>query len=381
MNTFKCKRCNKEFKTKHGYEKHIIKQIPCEEDKKKEYLIKGRTCSKCGKIFQRPNLLQKHKEKCDKKDNQNDSQENEKKSELSKIYQNAANNHQIAANNHQNAANNHQNAANNHQNVEKKINDKECIYCKKVFTRTSSLNVHLENRCKIKKIRDQEKEDLMTKLIKEKEEQKKVIEEQSKQLEKVLKNIEEMKSNQDKLICEIEKLKKKTVKRANNVQYAEKIQNNTLNNTVNNIKIIAYGKEDLSHILENDYKMILNKGFKSVPALVESIHFNKNKPENHNIYISNMRDNYVLIYNGNDWQLRERENILQELVDNKTDILNEKFDELVDNLDEATVRKFRRFLDQKDDDVIVNSIKKDLRLLLYNKRKEVTNSKGIEVKS
>ena len=61
---------------------------------------------------------------------------------------------------------------------------------------------------------------------------------------------------------------------------------NIQNNIQNNIKIYAYGKEDLSHILEKDFKNILNKGFKSVPNLVEYIHSNKNKPENHNIYIS-----------------------------------------------------------------------------------------------
>jgi len=50
---------------------------------------------------------------------------------------------------------------------------------------------------------------------------------------------------------------------------------------------------------------------------------------------------------------------------------------MVDNLDDATVRKFRRFLDQKDDDIVINSIKKDLKLLLYNKRREI-NQKSIE---
>ena len=213
----------------------------------------------------------------------------------------------------------------------------------------------------------------MTKLIKEKEEQK-------QQLEKVLKNMEEMKINQDKLINEIEKIKKKTItknlQKANSIQNAEKIQNNTINNNINNIKIIAYGKEDLSHIQEKDYKLILNKGFKSVPALMDSIHFNQNKPENHNIYISNMRDNHVLIYNGAEWQLKERNDILQEIVYNKTDILNEKFDELVAQLDEATVRKFRRFLDQKDDDNVIDNIKKDLKLMMYNKRKVVENTRN-----
>ena len=77
-----------------------------------------------------------------------------------------------------------------------------------------------------------------------------------------------------------------------------------------------------------------------------------------------MRDNYILIYDGNSWQLHEREIILQDIVYNKTDILNEKFEELVDRLDEPTVRKFRRFLNQKDEDTVISNIKKDLKLLL-----------------
>jgi hypothetical protein len=47
---------------------------------------------------------------------------------------------------------------------------------------------------------------------------------------------------------------------------------------------------------------------------MESIHFNKDKPENHNIYISNLRDNHVLIYNGSEWQLRERDDVPLDLV-------------------------------------------------------------------
>ena len=36
----------------------------------------------------------------------------------------------------------------------------------------------------------------------------------------------------------------------------------------------------------------------SIPALVEYVHFNKDIPEYNNVYISNMRDNYVMIYDG-----------------------------------------------------------------------------------
>jgi len=257
-----------------------------------------------------------------------------------------------------------------HKNTQEIHNDTQkckkwiCNYCKKDFTTNSSYNRHMSKFCKIKKEQDNAKEDLLQKLIKEMAEMKEVIKQNNEEINK------------------LKRESKKNIQNVNSIQNADKIQNNTqnniLSNTVNNIKIIAYGKEDLSHLLEKDYKLILNKGFKSVPALVESIHFNKNKPENHNIYISNMRDNYVLIYDGKDWQLRERENVLQEMVDNKTEILNEKFEELVERLDESTIRKFRRFLDQKDDDTTISNIKKDLKLLLYNKRKTVEDIKNLE---
>ena len=91
-----------------------------------------------------------------------------------------------------------------------------------------------------------------------------------------------------------------------------------------------------------------------------------------------MRDNHVLIYDGNEWQLKERDDLLQDIVYNKTDMLNGKFDELVDQLDEFTINKFNRFLDKKDDDAIISSIKKDLKLMMYNKRKMVEGLKNNE---
>jgi len=144
-------------------------------------------------------------------------------------------------------------------------------------------------------------------------------------------------------------------------------QNNILMN--NNIKLLAFGKEDMSHLADEVCKKILNKGFKSVPTLVEFVHFNKNKPENHNVYISNIQTNYALVFDGNDWKLKERDNILQQLIDDKTAILSDKFDEMLVNLDGPTIKKFQRFLDQKDENAVINGIKNDLKLLLYNNKR------------
>lgn len=215
----------------------------------------------------------------------------------------------------------------------------QCSYCNKKFSRTDSLNRHISKYCKIKANQDNQKEDLLQILIND---------------------MAEMKEE----ICRLKSEKKY-------VRINTKIENQfNQQNIINaNIRLLAFGKEDITHIVDEVYKKILNRGFKSVPTLVEQVHFNKDKPENHNIYISNIRTNYVLVYDGDDWKLKERCNILQQLVDDKTDILSDKFDELITKLDEPTIRKFQRFLDQRDEDNVISNIKNDLKLLLYNNKK------------
>ena len=80
---------------------------------------------------------------------------------------------------------------------------------------------------------------------------------------------------------------------------------------------------------------------------------------------------YALVYDGEKWQLRDREMILKELIDDKSEILSLKFDEMIKTLDEFTIRKFQRFLDEGSDDDVIMKIKDDLRMILYNNRKMV----------
>jgi hypothetical protein len=250
---------------------------------------------------------------------------------------------------------------------------KKCQNCKKKFSQTSSLNRHLKDRCKVIKKQNNEKEELLTKLLngleeiklqnKQFAEQNKQIVEQNKQFAEKFNKMETNNTNSNNTNCNTANIK----------------QFNQLNNVNNNVKInlLAFRQEDLSYIKDDIYKKILNKGFKSVPTLVEHIHFNKNKPENNNIYISNMRDKHILVYDGNDWKLKEKDEILQQLVDDKADILSEKFEELLEKLDEPTIKKFKRFLEQKDEDCVISDIKDDLKLLLYNNKKITEKTRAI----
>lgn len=213
----------------------------------------------------------------------------------------------------------------------------KCNYCGREFTRISSLNVHIKDRCKVKKANDNKMEEMMTMLI---------------------------------------EIKEKMIKlEAENAKYKNIIQTGNINNgnqQIININLVPYGQEDLTKISDADYQRILRRGFNSVPALVESLHFNKNLPENHNVYISNMRDDYVLMYDGKIWRLKNRDETLQQLYEDKTDILETKFEELLKRLDEQTIKMFQRFIKVKDDDdSVVRRIKKDLKIMLYENREMV----------
>ena len=52
-----------------------------------------------------------------------------------------------------------------------------------------------------------------------------------------------------------------------------------------------------------------------IPHLIEKIHFDPKKPENHNIYISNLKNNYTMVYDGDKWTIRDRDDSIQNLME------------------------------------------------------------------
>jgi hypothetical protein len=305
----KCDKCNKEFIRKAHYDVHIKRMNPCKYP------------------TQTP---------------QNPTQTPQNPTQTP---QNPTQTPQNPTQTPQNPTQNHSKLVKNNKIVI--LDSISCCYCLKSFTRVDALIRHKNNYCKMIKESKEDKENIYQELIKQmndiKEQNKELREELKKIQNKTNSNNTKMKMNSDNII--------------------------TTNNIQNNIKLCAFGKEDLSHITDEVYKKIFVKGFHSVLEFINKVHFDEKKPEHCNVYISNIRDKYAMIYDGNDWILKNQDNVLSYLLELKKDNLIDKFDGLLEKLSDRTINKFKRFLDKEDDDEVINSIKQDIKLLLYNKKK------------
>ena len=236
----------------------------------------------------------------------------------------------------------------------------ECEYCGKLFAHKQSLSRHVKKRCK-KNVELNEYNDL--------KELVNLLNKQLKQQEKEFKN--ELKQQKKEHNKQIEMLIKKTGINIGTLQ-------NIKNYTQNNIKILAYNNTDISHLTDKDYVKILKRGTNCIPKLLEAIHFNPKKPENHNIYIPNIKNNYVMMWDGSNWNLHNRNVVLDEMYEDKSNILIDKIEEWIEigyKLNPIIMKKFQRFLDKKEKDEVKNAIKEEIKLILYNNRKVIDNDK------
>jgi uncharacterized protein involved in tolerance to divalent cations len=232
----------------------------------------------------------------------------------------------------------------------KKINKYECLNCSNTFAHSSSLYRH-QKKCII----DNSPNNKI-----------KSFEEQIKELTKKIKEMES--------------------KNNTNIN----TQNNNYNNTVININ--AYGTHTPS-ITYNELEKLLKIGARSaITRLIETNHFNKEKPENMNFYISNYKDNIGRVYDGETWIMKDGDELVNEIYD--------LYQSLVDNLiedityyseDETEQQNFKAKLLDKINDTIdtwckrtnnnkfIDGLKEDLKKHFYSKKavvKKVHNIKG-----
>lgn len=246
----------------------------------------------------------------------------------------------------------------NFQNLSKK-----CLLCNKIFSRLHSLHRHQETfKCQIIL-------DLQTQLSNQQE----VIEKQSKIIE-----------NQNKIIDE--KLRKSSGKNscASSTNNGT-IVNGNVENMVNNIYVVAFGKEDISKLNQDEIKAIMEAKYGAMAKYVEYTHLNDRLPEHQNILVSNLRSNDCkVISDDNTVEVRDLEYTVDKIIQKGVEGISNFLEEEDLDLEEAHIEKIKSLLQNmsskdKGGETITKKIKEQIKRLLYQNRKKVAkNIKSLE---
>lgn len=195
--------------------------------------------------------------------------------------------------------------------------------------------------------------------------------------EKVLKYYEEKleSSEKERLAAEMEKeaLRKRVEELLlSQSQTCIGTQHNTQNiETQNNItiNINAFGKENTDYLDDKEILACIDRVYKSIPALIEKIHFDPDHPENHNIKITNKKLPYATVMGDNSkWKTVDRKDAIESLVFNGYNILDEKYPDTKNQLTSRKRNHFEGFQDkfQSEDKELMKQLKTDVELAVLN---------------
>lgn len=233
----------------------------------------------------------------------------------------------------------------------------KCPKCNKHFARKQSLDRHLKTVCNTE-----------------------INSTTNSKLDAILSELQTMRSENNELKTKIALLENAnanfnttpitnaTVNNANSALINGTVNGNVV---VNNVKLVAFGAEDMSRLtLEEIYYIIEKQGFNSIIELTKKINFNPKFPEYHNVYLPNIKNKYMEVYDGRAWNLLDLEQFLNAQLQTRKSFLEnlENRNKYAYKCLTPESKKFIKKLYDAIDDNTEKEIKRDLILTCYNNR-------------
>lgn len=228
-------------------------------------------------------------------------------------------------------------------------NEYKCENCNKIFNYKYSLSRHQTESCKL--VNNQPKQTTISN------------------------------NNTKSFIQMPEGIKEQNIIVNGNIINGDVVNNTFINNIINNndnknltFNIVPFGKEiGIDAISEAKYREIVYRGYSSICKLIDQIHFNEDIPENHNVCIKNLRTNYANTFDGETWELRDKEEVIDQLISTKYELLEEMYDKLTSGnkkrINENRAIGFVRLKEDYDNnEKTMKRLRNDVELQLYNRR-------------
>lgn len=151
------------------------------------------------------------------------------------------------------------------------------------------------------------------------------------------------------------------------------------NNTTNNnskigtqnitININAFGSENTDYIDDKAIMACIGRVYKSIPSLLEKIHFDPKHPENHNIKITNKKLPYASVMGNNKkWKTVDRKDAIESMVMNGYNMLDEKYTENKEKISTSKQHNFEGFQSkfETEDKDLMKQLKTDVDMMILN---------------
>ena len=142
------------------------------------------------------------------------------------------------------------------------------------------------------------------------------------------------------------------------------------------LNINSYKNTDLSHLRDRDYLECIRKGNMGIPYLIEKIHFNPEKPENHNIFVNNIKSDYIKLIEDGKWKVALQYETINMMVQDKANLVEDKIEEWYDKNHKYSGEKYKEILDKyprflnrlNDSKYIGRKVEQESKLVLFNKK-------------
>jgi hypothetical protein len=90
-----------------------------------------------------------------------------------------------------------------------------------------------------------------------------------------------------------------------------------------------------------------------------------------NVYIKNFKDDYMFTFDGKDWDIEKKDVVLNNMIENKKNFLESKFDDVQGSLPQYAITMFKKFLERSDDNEVIDNIKDEMKNMFYKNRNHV----------
>ena len=136
-----------------------------------------------------------------------------------------------------------------------------------------------------------------------------------------------------------------------------------------NININSFGNENTDYIDNKSFLASISKVYKSIPSLLEKIHFDPKHPENHNIKITNKKLPYASVMGNNQrWKTVDRKDAIETMVLNGYNMLDEKYAENKEKFPASKQQNFEGFQSkfESEDKDLMKQIKTEVDMMVLN---------------